>query len=97
MEDWRERLKILSKQFGYWYADGKEFVVCPVCGIDVEKLEDFIEREIGKARKEGYELACKYIRDEVLEDRKTCRKLGVEGKDVLDIIGSVWSYKDKLN
>ena len=59
-------------------------------------LRDVISQSYKKAREEGYELACKYLRDEYLEDRKRSLELRSEPKDVLDILGRVWSYKSKL-
>ena len=62
----------------------------------IEELVPMVELELDKAREEGYELACKYLRDEYLEDRKRSLELRSEPKDVLDILGRVWNYKSKL-
>ena len=85
-------MRIESSGIRHW-----ECIKCHTLNYEENYLDNKLEQELSKAREEGYELACKYLRDEVLGDIKICRELGVEGKNVLDMIGSVWSYKDKLN
>ena len=87
--DWKEKLnKIIDdNMIGFCSQIG---------GAEHLQIEELIQQELEKAREEGYELACKYLRDEYLEDRKRSLELRSEPKDVLDILGRVWSYKSKL-
>lgn len=39
----REETKRILKTIGYWYSDGKEHDSCPVCGINPNKLDDYID------------------------------------------------------
>lgn len=59
----------------------------------IEELEQEAER---KGWEKGFDSACRHIRDDVLENRATCQRLMVEGRDMLDIVGGVWSGKLKL-
>jgi len=48
----KEMVERLKTTFKYWYSDGEEHSTCPVCGINVDELKDFISQELDKAREE---------------------------------------------
>ena len=47
---WRDRL---VKMFGVYHSDGQEYVTCPLCGINLDELANYMIKELDKAREEG--------------------------------------------
>jgi len=59
-----EYIDKIRKMITIYHSDGKEHTICPMCGIDFEKLYEFVKelytkaevnQEIDKAREEGRE------------------------------------------
>jgi hypothetical protein len=48
--EWREHL---IKMFGIYHSDEMRHTDCPLCGVNLEKLSDFMIEELDKAREEG--------------------------------------------
>jgi hypothetical protein len=69
IEDWKEGLK---KTIGYWYMDNGHDAICPVCGIDADKLIDFIQSLLEQERKKVVKL---YERFNEFEQLKMVRGL----------------------
>jgi len=44
---WRDRL---VKMFGVYHSDGQEYVTCPLCGINLDELANYMIKELDKAR-----------------------------------------------
>ena len=49
---WREHL---IKMFGVCHSDEMRHTDCPLCGVNLEKISDFMIEELDKAREEGFE------------------------------------------
>lgn len=47
---WREHL---IKMFGVYHSDEMRHTDCPLCGVNLEKIFDFMIEELDKARAEG--------------------------------------------
>ena len=47
---WREHL---IKMFGVYHSDEMRHTDCPLCGVNLEKISDFMIEELDKAREEG--------------------------------------------
>ena len=50
-----EYTKRILKALGYYFMDGKEHHVCPLCGIDVVKLDQCLSEEFEKGVIKGRE------------------------------------------
>ncbi len=52
IQEWRDRL---IKMFGVYHSDGQEYVTCPLCGINLDELANYMIKELDRARKEWTE------------------------------------------
>lgn len=49
IQEWRDGL---IKMFGVYHSDGQEYVTCPLCGINLDELANYMIKELDKAREE---------------------------------------------
>ncbi len=76
---WRDRL---VKMFGVYHSDGQEYVTCPLCGINLDELANYMIKELDKARKEGRKYALKEVEYTLAKDERY-EFLFTEIKDIL--------------
>lgn len=92
--EWREHL---IKMFGIYHSDKQRHTDCPLCGVNLEKISDFMIEELDKAGEEGkreyFSMGMEYF--SLIEDSNIYQKKGwklpKEKAERLQILGEIFN------
>lgn len=84
---WKEHM---IKMFGVYHSDGQKHMSCPLCGINLEKLADYMIKELSESKKECIEVEKKKAILELSEEiTKEVETIQEEYGDDIEVVHSM--------